>query len=68
MTQDEPSRPPAKPVRRAEQTGDSSTHDCFEVLARAGFVARGVVYAIIGILAFDLAPGDGGKITNQRAR
>ena len=38
----------------------------FEVLSRAGFVARGAVYAIIGILAFRLAIGQGGKITNQQ--
>jgi hypothetical protein len=38
----------------------------FEVLARAGFVARGLVYAIIGILALKLAFGHGGKLTNQQ--
>jgi hypothetical protein len=38
----------------------------FEVLARAGFVARGLVYAIIGVLAFKLAIGSGGKLTNQQ--
>jgi hypothetical protein len=34
-------------------------------LARAGLVARGVVYLIIGVLALKLALGDGGKATNQ---
>jgi hypothetical protein len=38
----------------------------FEALARAGLVARGVVYAIIGVLALKLALGDGGKATNQQ--
>src|SRR5258706_13097235 len=38
----------------------------FEVLSRAGFVARGLVYAIIGILALKLAFGHGGKLTNQQ--
>jgi len=38
----------------------------FEVLARAGFLARGLVYGIIGVLAFRLAIGAGGKITNQQ--
>jgi hypothetical protein len=38
----------------------------FEWLARAGFVARGLIYGIIGILAFKLALGAGGKTTNQR--
>jgi len=33
---------------------------------RAGLVARGVVYAIIGLLALKLAVGDGGKATNQQ--
>jgi hypothetical protein len=38
----------------------------FEWLARAGLVARGVSYGIIGILALKLAVGSGGKATNQR--
>ena len=37
----------------------------FEWLARAGFVARGLIYGIIGILAIKLAIGAGGKTTNQ---
>lgn len=35
-------------------------------LGRAGLVARGVVYAVVGILALKLALGDGGKTTNQQ--
>jgi hypothetical protein len=35
-------------------------------LARAGLVARGLVYLIIGVLAFKLALGDGGKAANQQ--
>jgi hypothetical protein len=35
-------------------------------LARAGLAARGVVYAVIGVLALKLALGDGGKATNQQ--
>lgn len=38
----------------------------FAILSRAGFVARACIYGIIGILAFDLAIGHGGKITNQQ--
>ncbi len=38
----------------------------FEYLSRAGFVARGLVYGIIGILAVKLALGQGGKLTNQQ--
>jgi hypothetical protein len=38
----------------------------FEWLARAGLVARGASYGIIGILALKLAVGSGGKTTNQQ--
>ena len=38
----------------------------FGWLARAGLVARGVSYGIIGILALQLAFGSGGKTTNQQ--
>ena len=38
----------------------------FEWLSRAGFVARALVYGIIGILALKLAIGQGGKLTNQQ--
>lgn len=34
-------------------------------LARAGLVARGVVYFVIGLLALELALGEGGKATDQ---
>ena len=37
----------------------------FEWFSRAGFVARGLVYGIIGILALKLAIGSGGKTTDQ---
>jgi Domain of Unknown Function (DUF1206) len=35
-------------------------------LARAGLLARGAVYAIVGILALKLAVGSGGATTNQQ--
>jgi Domain of Unknown Function (DUF1206) len=38
----------------------------FERFARAGFVARGLIYGIIGVLAVQLAVGAGGKTTNQQ--
>lgn len=38
----------------------------FEWLARAGLAARGIVYALIGILALKLALGDSGKAPNQQ--
>jgi hypothetical protein len=51
----------------ARAAGNSFVNSvAFEGMARAGFVARGVVYAIIGILAFRFAIGAGGKITNQQ--
>lgn len=34
-------------------------------LARAGLVARGVVYGVVGVLALKLALGDGGRATDQ---
>ena len=40
--------------------------DAFEWFARAGFVARGLIYGIIGVLALKLALGAGGKTTNQK--
>src|SRR5215212_4949187 len=54
------------PTDRAQEKGDDFAHSrTFEWLARAGLVARGVIYAIVGILAIKLALGDGGKTTNQ---
>ena len=55
------------PVREARAAGNDFVNTkAFEVLARAGFVARGLMYGIIGLLALDLALGQGGKITNQQ--
>lgn len=39
--------------------------DLISKLARAGLVARGVVYGVIGILSIGLAAGVGGKTTSQ---
>ena len=38
----------------------------FEILSRCGFVARALVYGVVGLLAFDLVIGHGGRITNQQ--
>jgi hypothetical protein len=58
---------PGAPVRRAQGAGDDFVRTPqFEWLARAGLVARGVIYAIIGVLALELAFGEGGKTTNQQ--
>jgi uncharacterized SAM-binding protein YcdF (DUF218 family) len=60
---------PAKlqPVRGVRKSGEKVAHSRgFEWLARSGFVARGLVYGIIGILAIKLAVGAGGTTTNQQ--
>jgi hypothetical protein len=60
-----PTKP--QPARVARASGEKVAHSSgFELLARAGFVARGLIYAIIGILAIKLALGVGGKATNQQ--
>ena len=47
--------------------GESFVHShAFEWLSRGGFVARALIYGIIGILALKLAVGQGGKLTNQQ--
>jgi hypothetical protein len=54
------------PVRRAEATANEVEQStAFELLSRAGFAARGTIYAVIGILAIKLALGAGGKTTDQ---
>src|SRR5829696_663497 len=58
---------PGAPVRRAQAEGDDFARTRqFEWLARAGLAARGVIYAIVGVLAVKLAVGDGGETTNQQ--
>lgn len=65
MTMHTPSKP--RPVQRAQGGGEKvARSDGFEWLARAGFVARGLIYGIIGVLAVKLAVGAGGKTTNQQ--
>jgi uncharacterized protein DUF1206 len=59
---------PTKPeaVHEAQRAGEHVERSmAFEALARAGFVARGVIYGIIGILAIEVALGTGGKTTSQ---
>jgi hypothetical protein len=58
---------PGRPVAEARQQGEQVARaPQFEWLARGGLVARGVIYAVIGLLALKLALGDGGKTTNQK--
>ena len=57
----------AEHVTTVDGAGRAFVHSStFEYLSRAGFVARGLIYGIIGILAFKLALGHGGKLTNQK--
>jgi hypothetical protein len=67
MTMDHSNTSAARaPVHKAKSTGDAIAHArWFEWLARAGLVARGAIYAIIGVLALEMAFGSGGKTTNQ---
>ena len=57
----------AEPVRAAHHAGETVVQSGpFEWLARAGFIGRGLIYGIIGLLAIKLALGAGGKTTNQQ--
>jgi uncharacterized protein DUF1206 len=57
----------SKPIRRTEVAGEGFVQStAFEWLSRAGFVARAVIYGLIGVLALKLALGHGGKITDQQ--
>jgi hypothetical protein len=54
-------------AREAGRGGDKVAQSSgFEWLARAGFVARGLIYGIIGILAIKVALGASGKTANQQ--
>src|ERR1700688_2598179 len=56
-----------KPMRSARRTGESIARSSgFEWMARAGFVARGAVYIVIGILAIKLAAGSGDANPSQQ--
>jgi uncharacterized protein DUF1206 len=55
------------PIRRAKAGGEKVARSRgFEWFTRAGFVSRGLIYGIIGVLAVKLALGDGGETTNQQ--
>lgn len=57
-----------QPGREAKAGGEAVAQSSqFEWLARSGLIARGVIYAIIGVLAVKLAIGDaGGSTTSQQ--
>jgi hypothetical protein len=57
----------SSPVQVARGAGRGFVYSrTFEVLSRAGFVARGLIYGIIGLLALEVAVSDTGKLTNQQ--
>jgi len=65
MSVQAPTKP--QPVRGAQDNGEKVAQSRgFEWLARAGFVARGLIYGIIGILAIKLATGSGGASASQQ--
>ena len=49
------------------QTGERVARSTgFEWLARSGFVARGIIYVLVGVLAIKLALGSGGQNASQQ--
>jgi hypothetical protein len=60
-------QPDSLSLDRARSSGERFVNSpVFTVLSRAGFVARALIYGIIGLLAFELVVRHGGKITNQQ--
>ncbi len=53
---------PAAEVRREAETGTG----WYAWIARGGLVAKGVSYAIVGVLAIQVALGEGGKATSRQ--
>jgi hypothetical protein len=53
--------------RQAASAGNDVVNStAFEVFARVGFVARGLVYALLGFLTIELATGHSGTPANQK--
>jgi hypothetical protein len=56
-----------KPLHGARARGEQvAGSDGFEWFARAGFIARGLIYGIVGVFAVKVALGAGGKTTDQQ--
>lgn len=54
-------------ITSVRQTGEHVVQSSgFEWLSRAGFIGRGLIYGIVGLLALKLAIGSGGRTTNQQ--
>ena len=54
----------SKPAREVRQKADSGS-GWYEWLARTGLVAKGVSFGILGVLAIEVAIGEGGKATSR---
>jgi hypothetical protein len=54
-----------KPAREARQKADSG-RGWYAVVARTGLVAKGVSFALVGVLAVKLAIGAGGQATSRK--
>src|SRR5579863_7402998 len=59
------------PARNLNQAGrnigrQATTNQLVESLARLGYMVRGLVYAVIGILALQVALGMGGALTDPQ--
>ena len=56
------------PLRTARSWSEEFVQStAFEILSRAGFVARALVYGIIGLLAFDLARSRTSRVRSARS-
>lgn len=53
-------------TKAARQTRQAVNTPVVEGLARGGYIARGAIYALIGLLAAQLAFSSGGEITDQQ--
>ncbi|MDX1420491.1 MAG: DUF1206 domain-containing protein [Rubricoccaceae bacterium] len=57
----------AASARQAEAHAHEAAHsDTLEMLARAGYAVKGVLYGLIGVLALQTALGGGGQTTGTR--
>jgi len=56
----------AAPGQKAYTVGPSVSSDWMDTFARVGYVAKGVVYAVVGVLAVRVAFGAGGATTGSR--
>src|SRR5437868_15499678 len=55
-----------RPVQKAQAEAQAG-RGWYAVLARAGLVAKGVSYGLVGVLAVALALGAGGQATSRQA-